>query len=329
MCTAVTYKPGDHYFGRNLDLEYSYRETVTVTPRNFPFAFRRMGKLEHHYALIGMAYVAEGYPLYYDATNEKGLSMAGLNFPGNADYKPYCRDKDNITPFELIPWILGQCATVEEAEILLGRIHLLKEDFSPQLPLSPLHWIISDEQRSIVLESVKEGIKVYDDPLGVLTNNPPFPYHLSNLSNFMGLTRSQPKNTFAPGLDLTAYSRGMGAIGLPGDASSMSRFVRASFVKSNSVAGNTEEECVSQFFHILKSVEMPRGSVELEKDVYEITVYSSCCNTHKGIYYYTTYENSGICAVDMHRENLDGSTLTAYPLVKEPSILYQNGKSPL
>ena len=322
MCTAVTYKTKDHYFGRNLDLEYSYRETVTITPRHFVFSFRKMGKMEIHYAMIGMAYISEGYPLYYDATNEKGLSIAGLNFPGNADYKPYCAGKDNITPFELTPWILGQCATTDEAEALLGRINLLCEDFSRELSLSPLHWIISDRERSIVLEAVKDGIKVYENPVGVLTNNPTFDYHIFNLNNFMTLSKGRPENAWE--LPLERYSRGMGAIGLPGDCSSMSRFVRAAFVKMNSVSGDSEEESVSQVFHILKSVEMQRGCVELGERVFEITQYSSCCNTDRGIYYYTTYDNSQICEVDMHKENLDGSVLTAYPLVKEPSFLHQN-----
>lgn len=322
MCTAVTYKTKEHYFGRNLDLEGSFGETVTVTPRKFPLPFRKMGTLETHYAMIGMAHIADGYPLYYDATNEKGLSVAGLNFPGNADYKPYCEGKDNITAFELTPWILGQCATVRETEKLLERINLLKENFSDALTLSPLHWIIADGERAIVLEAVKEGIKIYDDPVGVLTNNPTFDYHLFNLRNFMILSKSQPENAWD--LPLETYSRGMGAMGLPGDYSSMSRFVKAAFVKMNAVSGGGEEESVSQFFHILKSVEMPRGCVELKKDLYEITVYSSCCNTSRGIYYYTTYENSGVCAVDMHREDLDGNRLIAYPLVQDLSIQYQN-----
>ena len=325
MCTAVTYRTKDHYFGRNLDLEYSYQETVTVTPRNYPFVFRKMGKLESHYAMIGMAYVSQGYPLYYDATNEKGLSMAGLNFPENADYKPFCPDKDNVAPFELIPWILGQCATVDEAQVLLQRVNLLEESFSPELPLSPLHWIISDRDRSITLESVKTGVHIYENPVGVLTNNPPFEHHLSYLSNFMALTRGTPENTFARGLKLTPYSRGMGAMGLPGDASSMSRFVRAAFVKHNSLSQDSENESVNQFFHILRSVEMQRGCVELSPDVYEITVYSSCCNTDRGIYYYTTYGNSQIHAVDMHKEDLQGSSLVSWELVKEPNIVLQNG----
>lgn len=324
MCTAITYDAKDHYFGRNLDLEYSYKERITVTPRNFVFEFRKMGKLESHYAMIGMAYISAGYPLYYDATNEKGLSAAGLNFPDNADYKPFCAEKDNIAPFELIPWILSQCATVEEAEKLLGRINLLKEAFSSELPLSPLHWIISDRERSITLEPLKDGVKIYENPVGVLTNNPTFDYQLFNLNNYMTLTKGRPKNAW--NLPLQEYSRGMGAMGLPGDASSMSRFVRATFVKMNSVSGESEKESVNQFFHILKSVEMQRGCVELEKNVYEITVYSSCCNTDRGIYYYCTYDNSRIWAVDMHKEDLNGSALIAYPLMVENEIPCQNEK---
>lgn len=324
MCTAVTYRTKSHYFGRNLDLEYSYNETVMVTPRNYPFHFRELPVMENHYAMIGMAYISEGYPLYYDATNEKGLSIAGLNFPGNADYKPYTEGKDNIAPFELIPWILGQCASVSEAEELLKRINIWNENFSSDLPVSPLHWIIADKERSITLESVKAGMNVYDNPVGVLTNNPTFDYHLFNLNDYMHLTSEEPRNAFAEGLTLKTYSRGMGALGLPGDASSMSRFVRAAFVKMNSVSGESEAESVSQFFHILKSVEMQRGCVCLDPNVYEITIYSSCCNTDRGIYYYYTYDNSRINAVDMFREDLEGNKLIAYPLNKEQDISYQN-----
>ena len=160
MCTAATYKTKNHYFGRNLDYEFAYNQTVTITPRNYPFRFRHKDEMPSHYAMIGMAYVQEDYPLYYDATNEKGLSMAGLNFPGNADYKSADPEKDNISPFEFIPWILGQCATIPEVREKLARLNLLNEDFSAQLPLSPLHWMISDKEESLVVESVKDGLKV-------------------------------------------------------------------------------------------------------------------------------------------------------------------------
>lgn len=324
MCTAITYKTKDHYFGRNLDLEYSYQETVTITPRNYSFEFRKAGSLKSHYAMIGMAYVQDGYPLYYDAVNEKGLSMAGLMFAGNAVYGDCQEGKENVSPFEFIPWILGQCANIREARARLAKICLVKIPYSESLPLTPLHWIIADRNESIVVEAMATGMKVYDNPTGVLTNNPPFEFQMMNLNNYMALSCKDPQNSFAEELEMTRYSRGMGALGLPGDLSSQSRFVRAAFHKMNAVAGKTETESVNQFFHLLGSVEMPRGSLEMRPDVYEITVYSSCCNMDKGIYYYTTYENSQIIGVDMYAEDLNGKEVISYDLVKEKEFTVIN-----
>ena len=324
MCTAATYTAKDHYFGRNLDLEFSYNETVTVTPRNYPFQFRKVKALESHYAMIGMAFVVDNYPLYYDATNEKGLSMAGLNFPENADYKQETEGKDNVTPFEFIPWILGQCSTIEEVKELLGRINLININFSEKLPLSPLHWMISDRNESITVESVKEGLKIYDNPVGILTNNPTFDIQMFNLNNYVNVTREVPENRFSNAIALDIYSRGMGGIGIPGDLSSSSRFVKAVFTKLNSVSGTSESESISQFFHILGSVNQERGCVRLAEDTYEITIYSSCCNIDKGVYYYKTYENSQITGVDMHNENLNSQNVVSYPFIKGQQIKIQN-----
>ena len=324
MCTGANYTTRDHYFGRNLDLEFSYNETVTVTPRNFPFAFRKADTLHRHHAIIGMATISEGYPLYYDATNEKGLSMAGLNFPGNADYKAEAPDKTNITPFEFIPWILGQFETVAEVKVELARMNLVDISFSEAFPLSPLHWIISDRTTSITVESVAEGLKVYDNPIGVLTNNPTFDIQAFTLNNFMHLSKNPPVNHFSDALEFDVYSRGMGALGLPGDLSSASRFVKAAFTKMNSVSGDSESESISQFFQILGSVAQQRGCVEVSPGKFEITIYSSCCNTDKGIYYYTTYENSQVTAVDMHKEHLEGRDLIDFLLIKEQQIHMQN-----
>ena len=324
MCTAATYKTKDFYFGRTLDYEFSYGDEVTVTPRNYPFHLREMGDMVSHLAIIGMAYVAEDYPLYYDAVNEKGLGMAGLNFVGNAACWDKEEEKDNIAQFELIPWILGQCATVKEARRLVERMNLLNVPFSDKLPLSQLHWMIADREECITVEAVNEGILIYDNPVGVLTNNPPFDKQLFALNNYMYLSAKSPENTFAAGLELQRYSRGMGAIGLPGDLSSQSRFVRVAFTKMNSLSGDGEKESVSQFFHILGSVDQQRGCCELDDGKYEITLYTSCCNTDKGIYYYTTYDNHQITAVDMHKENLDGDKLIRYPIIKEEQIRMQN-----
>lgn len=324
MCTAITYKTKDFYFGRTLDYEISYGDEVTITPRNYEFNFRHKQNIKNHYAIIGMAYVTENYPLYYEAVNEKGLGIAGLNFVGNAQYNKKIEGKDNITQFEFIPWILSQSTTVKEAKKLIEKINFLDEPFSPNLPLAQLHWIISDSIESITVEAVKDGIKIYENPVGVLTNNPTFDKQMFELNNYMNLSTKSPKNTFAKSLNLDKYSRGMGAIGLPGDLSSQSRFIRAAFVKMNSVSKEEEKESVSQFFHILNSVEQQRGCCELDDGIFEITIYTSCCNASKGIYYYTTYDNHQITAIDMHKENLNSENLIRYPLIKDEQIKMQN-----
>ena len=327
MCTAVSYKTKDHYFGRNLDLEYSYHETVTVTPRNKKLAFRHVEDVLHHPAMIGMAYVVDDDPLYYEATNESGLSIAGLNFPGNAQYNKPVEGKDNIASFELIPWILSTCRCVADAREKLARINITDDSYSDALPASPLHWMIADASGCLVFEQTKNGGCMYDNPVGVMTNNPPFDYQLTHLMDYMGCSPDSIKNKAMPKIPMTPYSRGMGGIGIPGDLSSASRFVKAAFTKMNSISGDDESASVSQFFKILGSVEQQKGCCRLGEradgtPICEYTIYSSCCNTDKGIYYYTTYENSQITAVDMQKENLDGDHVIAYELVKDQQVSF-------
>ncbi len=324
MCTAATYKTRDFYFGRTLDYEFSYGDEIVVTPRNFPIPLRHLPTLQTHYAMIGMAFVCQGFPLYYDAVNEKGLGMAGLNFVGNAHYNPVKEGKDNVAQFEIIAWILSQCATVSEALALLKKINITDTPFNDQLPPAQLHWLIADRDEAITVESMTDGLHIYPNPVGVMTNNPPFDEQLFGLNNYMHLSPRQPENTFAPGLPLKTYSRGMGAMGLPGDLSSASRFVRVAFTKLHARSGSSENESVSQFFHILGSVDQQRGCCEVEPGKYEITLYTSCCNTRTGVYYYTTYENHQISAVDMHREDLDGAALCRYQPVLGEQIRFQN-----
>lgn len=324
MCTAVTYQTKDFYFGRNLDYEFSYGDEVTITPRNYPFTFRHMNAVTNHYAMIGMAHVANNYPLYYEAVNEAGLGMAALNFVGNAFYGKVKSERDNAAQFELIPWILGKCASVKESRELLQKINIVDTPFSDQLPIAQLHWMLADSSQAITIESVREGLKIYDNPVGVLTNNPPFDLQMFGLNNYMALSAKPIANHFSDKLELHAYSRGMGALGLPGDLSSQSRFIRAAFVKMNSVSGDSEEESVSQFFHILGAVEQQRGCCMLESGKCEITLYTACCNASKGIYYYTTYDNHQLSAVNMHNEDLDSAELIKYPVIRSEQIYMQN-----
>ena len=320
MCTALTYK--NKYFGRNLDIDCEYGENVIFTPRNFSIDFRENIEMKNHYAILGMAKVKDDYPLYFDAINEKGVGMAGLSFHVGLKYHEMMDGKDNIAPFEFIPWVLGQCGNIDEVKKLLEKINIIDLNFSKDLPNSPLHWFIADCENSITVESTKEGLIVYDNPVGVLTNDPEFKMQMFNLNNYLNLTAESAENRFSDKIRLETYAKGMGAIGLPGDLSSMSRFIKATFTKLNS--DSDEELDLSQFFYILESVFQPKGCVKTKSGKYEITEYSSCCDLRKGIYYYKTYGNCGISAIDMKKENLDGFELKSYELRKKQSIYYQN-----
>ncbi len=320
MCTAIWQ---DNYFGRNLDYEHTFGEKVTITPRNFKFSFRNGKKYENHYAITGMALPFNDYPLYFDATNEKGLSMAGLNFPNDAVYNQRMSDKDNVASFELIPYILCGCKSVCEAEDILKNINITDDAFDEKLKPTFLHWLIADENRAITLEQTEKGLCIYENPVGVLTNSPEFSAQMINLKGYLNLTAKEPENRFSDKIALKPYSKGMGGIGLPGDLSSMSRFVRASFVKLNSVFDGTEEEKISQFFHILYSVYQQKGCVRT-KDGFEMTNYSSCCNVKKGIYYYATYYGNKIRGIDMHKEDLESDRLIVYDPFEKDEISILN-----
>ena len=215
MCTAITYQPRELYMGRSLDYEASYGEELVVLPRRFPLRFRHGGGSEQGYAILGTAHVADGYPLYYDAVNEKGLGIAGLNFVGNARYAAPQDGRQNVAQFEFIPWLLRQCATLAEARQLLQAVNLTGTPFSPHFPAAQLHWLLADATGALTLEPTAVGLQIYENPVGVLTNNPPFPQQLFALNNYMHLSPRQPENTFAPDVPLQAYSRGARSAGRP------------------------------------------------------------------------------------------------------------------
>ncbi len=320
MCTAASFKTKDSYFGRNFDYEISYDERVTVTPNNYELKFKNEDNLKTHHAILGITAGIDEYPLYYDAVNEKGLAMAGLNFDGYAKYSHELEsDQINLAEFEFIPYILGKCNNVKEARKIVENLNMLDTPFSDNLPVSPLHWMIADKDSSIVVEYTDKGLNIFNNPVGILTNNPTFDIQLFNLNNYMRVSNENPKDTFTKTYQLTDYSRGMGGLGLPGDYSSMSRFVKAVFVSQNSIAEESEISSVNQFFHILGSVEQPKGAtlVSSNPDEYEYTIYSSCMNLDKGILYYRTYDNLAINSVELNSFDLSGKDLINIDFKKE------------
>ncbi|MBR5438148.1 MAG: choloylglycine hydrolase [Clostridia bacterium] len=312
MCTALTYKSNSFYFGRNLDLDISYGEEVTVMPRNFILPLKALPDLESHYALIGMAKNHGGYPLFFDAANEKGLCMAGLNFPHNAHYRKEEKDRINLAAYEVIPYILGTCACVREVKDMADGLNITDTPFTENLPSSPLHWIISDKSGSLTLESTDDGLKLYENPWGVLTNNPPFSYHLMNMEHYAHLKESSTGRSLSVSADPRSFSLGTGSFGLPGDFSSVSRFVRAAFISQKVVKKETDEESVSLFFRMLSLLSIPEGCVMTGKGKSHFTRYSCCFDADKGIYYLSDYTDCQIRRYDIYSADLDSGELLIF-----------------
>lgn len=322
MCTCLAIKNNDTYFGRNLDLDSDFGQMIVVTPRNFALGFKKEKTIKNHYAFIGIGTVIDGYPLYADATNEHGLSIAGLRFEGFAKYNKPKTNFINIATFELIPYLLGLCKNTKEALNLLKRINVLDANFNSKVEYSNLHWMIADKTECYVIESTVEGLKVYKNPYGVLTNNPPFPYHLENLRLYLGITNEVVESRFSDSLTLTPFTSGQGTFGLPGDYTSPSRFIKAAYLANNFKASKSELSNVSQFFHILDNVSVVRGAVLSNSNKYMTTIYSSCVNVDKVVYYCKTYNNSRVVAVELKKEDLKSNALKTYSIESELDIRY-------
>lgn len=322
MCTAITFGQDNRFFGRTLDHTESYGESVIIFPRLAPLRLRHQPPMTQHYAMIGIGCIRDGFPLYYDGVNEKGLAMAGLNFTKSAQYGEPTPGCMTIAQFELLPWLLGQCATVNEAAECLKLTCVTGAAFSPELPPAKLHWMLSDRQKTVVLEIMADGIHWHDNPAGILTNEPPFPVQMARLNDYMGLSTAAPASRFSQALPMEPISRGMGALGLPGDISSQSRFVRAAFWRSHILPGRCIQETVTRFFQLQDTVRVLPGCCQTESGAEEYTLYQSCYAN--GVCYYSAGSSRQITAVDLHRENLDGSSLVTYTLNNASEIFPQS-----
>lgn len=321
MCTAFSFLADSFYFGRTLDYDCFYDNSVCIMPRNYELCLTNSLTVKQHYAVIGSAVVKNNYPLFFDGANEKGLCMAGLNFKDDAVYRKNINKKDNIASFELIPYILSTCSSVKQAQEKLININITDTPFDGEVLPSGLHWMIADKKGAITVESVKEGVKVYENPVGVLTNSPSFDIQLFGVNNYISLSAMPPKENVWGKYILKNYSRGMGGMGLPGDFSSSSRFVRAAFIKNNLAAQNDN---VGLFFRALDNLSVPNGCCVTENGKFQQTDYACCIDGEKGVYYYVTKENRQICAVDMKKENLGGDSLIVHNLKRKQNIYFQN-----
>lgn len=247
MCTSLTLPLAGrtHLFGRTLDLDAHFGEGVTLTPRDYrPPCVADCDSVtdpvwpREHHVLLGMATVVEGYPLYAEAMNDKGLYMAGLRFARNAVYvshdTPHEAGRLDLAPWELIPYLLGRYENLDEVREALCGIRLVDKPFllpdGKHIPPAPLHWHIAhkDREQSLVVESTERGLEIYDNPAGVLTNDPPFPGQLTAAAPYLWLTPQRVGGAVETRPARTDHGE---ALSLPGDYTSTSRFVRAAYLR--------------------------------------------------------------------------------------------------
>ncbi len=296
MCTAIS---KDNLFGRNLDLDYSINGKVIFIPRSHPFTFLHLDKTNNHYAILGIGLLVDDYPLYFDAFNECGLAGAGLNFPDNAQFNQVQENKNNLSPYELLPYVLSHFKNVDEVEGFLKTANLIDVPFSKDIPLAPLHYIFADKNRSIVLEQDKDGLHVYDNSVNVLTNNPIFPIHLNNVKQLSKIS-NEYFNDYVKSLNIIPDSVGFGSFGLPGDYSSRSRFLKAAYLTKYVNLPEDEEKKIIVFIDMLKSLSFFRGVALSKRDEQEKTIYSSCMNLNNLSYSYRLEYSNSLRSVEMN-----------------------------
>ncbi|MDK0886069.1 choloylglycine hydrolase [Clostridium perfringens] len=329
MCTglALETKDGLHLFGRNMDIEYSFNQSIIFIPRNFKCVNKSNKKeLTTKYAVLGMGTIFDDYPTFADGMNEKGLGCAGLNFPVYVSYsKEDIEGKTNIPVYNFLLWVLANFSSVEEVKEALKNANIVDIPISENIPNTTLHWMISDiTGKSIVVEQTKEKLNVFDNNIGVLTNSPTFDWHVANLNQYVGLRYNQVTEFKLGDQSLTALGQGTGLVGLPGDFTPASRFIRVAFLRDAMIKNDKDSIDLIEFFHILNNVAMVRGSTRTVEEKSDLTQYTSCMCLEKGIYYYNTYENNQINAIDMNKENLDGNEIKTYKYNKTLSINHVN-----
>ncbi|MGL5695191.1 MAG: choloylglycine hydrolase [Peptostreptococcaceae bacterium] len=329
MCTSLSIKSneGKYFFGRNMDLEYNFNQSVLIIPKNFTFEDKVTGNMvKTNYAIIGMGTIIDNHPAIADAMNEKGLACAGLNFEGYAYFeKKLSPGKTNIAAYDFIHWVLSNHETVDEVKEAINNIELVNVPINENTPVSMLHWMIADKTgKSIVVEKTKDKLAVYDNTVGVMTNNPTFDWHLTNLNEYINVTPQHPKETKWSDQQIKSLGVGAGMLGIPGDFASVSRFVRIAYIRSQTPNIENDSTAIAQFFNMLDYVKMVKGGTLTPTGHEDVTIYSSCMDQEKGIYYYKTYDNSRVNAIDMNKEDLDASEIKVFPYLAKEDINYQN-----
>lgn len=312
MCTAMTMQTteGEAFFGRTMDFSFPLDPELYIVPRHHVWRNnRKSAKIFNQYSFIGIGQDISDL-IFVDGVNEMGFAAAALYFPGYAHYEEIDypdTNKISIAAIELVNFLLGMCASVSQAEAIMQKITIIGVEDSLTNSVAPLHWMVTDKSgRSMVIENTESGLHLYDNPIGVLSNSPDFHWHLTNLRNFLNLSPNQSEKEQWGEVELTPFGQGCGTIGLPGDYSPPSRFVRTSFQKSHTPTPSSGREAVITAFHIMEGVSIPKGIVTTQRGTDDFTQYTAFMNINTGEYFYKTYYNCQIMKAELHSDEIIG-----------------------
>jgi choloylglycine hydrolase len=333
-CTGIrlTAADGTLVHARTLEFAIDLQSDVLVSPRGF----ERIGltpdgedglKWKAKYASVGANGV--GLPILIDGVNEAGLAAGLFYFPTTAGYPAYtpADAAKTIAPWQLGSWLLDNFASVDEVRANIGSV-LVAETVLKQWGFSPpVHAVVRDATgKSLVIEYVGGKLNLYDDAIGVITNSPAFDWHMTNLRNYVNFSLDNHPPIKLGAVKLEPFGQGSGMLGMPGDFTPPSRFVRAVAFSQSVLQPKTGEEAILSAFHILNNFDIPRGSArEAEKDDHgnvlaDYTIWTAASDLKAKRFYFRTYDDSRIRVVDLMTMNLDAKDIVTFSMHGEETF---------
>ena len=325
MCTAISLRSlqWETFFGRTMDFSYPIEPELYIIPRNYQWhSLATAEKNIDRYSFIGIGQETDGMLGFFDGVNEHGFAAATLYFEGYADYELPVGNKEPVASLDFLHYLLGRCSAVEDLKPLLQNVRIVGVPDPVTQKAAPLHWIATDRSgKCVVIEQMKNGIEVLDNPIGVMANSPDFQWHMTNLRNYMDVSTTQEKQVNWGNVSLTPFGQGAGTVHLPGGFTSPERFVRTAFLKTNVSLPDNRADTIMTCFHLMNSVFIPKGIVVTDRGADDYTKYVAFMNTNTCEYYFKTYGNNQIFTASLWNYNIHGTHPVQLGSIVYPSVV--------
>lgn len=323
-CTGIslTAKDGTFVPARTMEFGVDLASNIIFVPRHYAYVGETPTgagmKWKTKYAYVGAN--AKGEPIIADGVNEKGLYSGIFYLPGDTEYQAVTAANADkaLAAHQLTTYLLGNFATVDEVKKALPNIVVSKAKFKPLNMMLPLHVRVFDATgKGIVVEYIGGELKVYDNWVGVLTNSPQYPWHVSNLGNYVNLMSADVESIMINGHKVEQTGEGSGMLGLPGDFTPPARFIRAVALSQSAYQGKDATETVIQAFHILNSFDIPIGAIRTEaygKPYDDYTLWTTAVDTKNKKLYFHTHGNRSPKVVELAKFDFDSKNIVTIPM---------------